>query len=103
MANCGAMLTAYYVIVKDDDEAVGDSRAVSTSSLEGLNEALLRQQRRRSAKPREFLSVSHSFDTASLFSYSRRGSEFPEEAILQVRREQAVASPEAIHDVSRLG
>lgn len=84
-ANCGCVLTAYYVIVKDDDLDIDHDR--SESSGEGVADYLLRdqqrqqQQRRPSTAYRNYLSTSLSFDTASIFPLSRRGSEYPEPII----------------------
>ncbi|CAK5049100.1 unnamed protein product [Meloidogyne enterolobii] len=69
IANCGCVLTAYYVIVKDDDLDIDHDRSESSVDLV-VNEHLLRN----------YLSTSFSFDNASMYS-SRRGSEYPEQMI----------------------
>ncbi|EFO21824.1 hypothetical protein LOAG_06663 [Loa loa] len=67
MANNGALLTAYYVIVKDDDIDVGDS----CTSISSENDSLLNEHPNLS---RCYLSVS--FDS-SLLSNSRNVSFIP--------------------------
>ncbi|KAF7640099.1 hypothetical protein Mgra_00000545 [Meloidogyne graminicola] len=81
IANCGCVLTAYYVIVKDDDLDIDHDRSESSADFV-VNEHLLREQiqPRRASNYRNYLSTSFSFDNASMYS-SRRGSEYPEQMI----------------------
>nr|CAD2192773.1 unnamed protein product [Meloidogyne enterolobii] len=81
IANCGCVLTAYYVIVKDDDLDIDHDRSESSVDLV-VDEHLLSEQRqpRRPSAYRNYLSTSFSFDNASMYS-SRRGSEYPEQMI----------------------
>lgn len=64
LANNGALLTAYYVIVKDDDIEVGDSHFSMTSEDNDvlINACSMTQKR--------YLSISYSFESA-LTPYSR--------------------------------
>ncbi|KAI3415528.1 hypothetical protein GPALN_005134 [Globodera pallida] len=93
-ANCGGLLTAYYVIVKDDDLDVDHDASISSTEVEGVHGHLLREQRqlRRPSAYRNYLSTSRSFDTASM-SFSRRGSEFPDPIIHHWITPSPVPSP----------
>uniref|UniRef100_A0A914H1Z0 G protein-coupled receptor n=1 Tax=Globodera rostochiensis TaxID=31243 RepID=A0A914H1Z0_GLORO len=93
-ANCGGLLTAYYVIVKDDDLDVDHDASISSTEVEGVHGHLLREQRqlRRPSAYRNYLSTSRSFDTASM-SFSRRGSEFPDPIVHHWITPSPVPSP----------